>query len=54
LGGCPFAQDTLVGNMPTEKVIEAFTKKGIAVPIRKSLDSLVKMTADIAAKYGVK
>jgi hydroxymethylglutaryl-CoA lyase len=53
LGGCPFAQDMLVGNMPTEKVIEAFTKNGIAVPIRKSLDSLVKMTVDIAAKYGV-
>jgi hydroxymethylglutaryl-CoA lyase len=51
LGGCPFAQDTLVGNMPTEKVIEAFTKNGIQVPVRKSLDSLVKMTAEIAAKY---
>src|SRR3954468_10831118 len=48
LGGCPFAQDTLVGNMPTEKVIEAFTKNGIAVPIRKSLDSLVKMTAEFS------
>jgi hydroxymethylglutaryl-CoA lyase len=53
LGGCPFAQDTLVGNMPTEKVIEAFTKNGIHVPIRKSLENLVKMTADIAAKYTI-
>lgn len=52
LGGCPFAQDTLVGNMPTEKVIEAFTKNGIAVPIRKRLESLVKMTAEVAGKYG--
>src|SRR5246127_2312277 len=24
LGGCPFAQDALVGNIPTEKVIETF------------------------------
>jgi hydroxymethylglutaryl-CoA lyase len=51
LGGCPFAQDTLVGNMPTERVLEAFTKSGIAVPIRKPLESLVKMTAEIAATY---
>jgi hydroxymethylglutaryl-CoA lyase len=51
LGGCPFAQDTLVGNIPTERLLDAFTKNGIAVPIRKPLDNLVKMTADIAAKY---
>jgi hydroxymethylglutaryl-CoA lyase len=52
LGGCPFAQDTLVGNMPTERVIEAFTKSGIAVPVRKPLEKLAKMTAEIAGKYG--
>ena len=51
LGGCPFAQDTLVGNMPTEKVLEAFTKNGIAVPIRKPLENLIAMSADIAAKF---
>jgi len=51
LGGCPFAQDTLVGNMPTEKVLEAFTKNGIAVPIRKPLENLLAMTSDIAGKY---
>ncbi len=26
LGGCPFAQDALVGNIPTEKVIETLTQ----------------------------
>ena len=31
LGGCPFAQDALVGNIPTEKVIEALTQRGAAV-----------------------
>jgi hydroxymethylglutaryl-CoA lyase len=51
LGGCPFAQDTLVGNIPTERLLEAFTKNGIAVPVRKPLDNLVKMSADIAVKY---
>lgn len=53
LGGCPFAQDTLVGNLPTERLLDAFTKNGIAVPIRKPLENLVRMTADIAEKYGI-
>jgi hydroxymethylglutaryl-CoA lyase len=52
LGGCPFAQDQLVGNIPTEVVLEAFTNRGIPVPIRKPLDNLIEMSADIAAKYG--
>jgi hydroxymethylglutaryl-CoA lyase len=52
LGGCPFAQDTLVGNIPTEVLLDAFTKRGIAVPIRKSPESLVNMSADMAAKFG--
>ena len=50
LGGCPFAQDELVGNIPTEKVLEAFRQRGIAVPIRKPLDAVVKMSANIAGK----
>jgi hydroxymethylglutaryl-CoA lyase len=54
LGGCPFAQDTLVGNMPTERVLEALKSRGIQVPIRKPLGNLVNMTADVAAKYGTK
>lgn len=28
LGGCPFAQDQLVGNIPTEEVIRALTARG--------------------------
>src|SRR6202011_3801137 len=28
LGGCPFAQDELVGNIPTEKVIETLKRRG--------------------------
>src|SRR5581483_7220518 len=43
LGGCPFAQDELIGNIPTEHVLEAFKQRGIAVPIRKPLDNMVKM-----------
>ncbi len=51
LGGCPFAQDALVGNIPTEKVIEALQQRGAELPVLKPLDALLKATAGIAAKY---
>ncbi len=51
LGGCPFAQDLLVGNIPTERVLEALSGRGIAVPLKKPLDSLLRMSADIAQKH---
>jgi hydroxymethylglutaryl-CoA lyase len=51
LGGCPFAQDALVGNIPTEKVIEALTQRGAELPKLKPLDSLRKATAGIGAKF---
>jgi hydroxymethylglutaryl-CoA lyase len=51
LGGCPFAQDALVGNIPTEKVIEALTGRGAELPALKPLDTLLKATAGIAAKF---
>lgn len=52
LGGCPFAQDVLVANIPTEQVIGALATRGMQVPLRKSLDNLIRMSAEIAAKYG--
>jgi hydroxymethylglutaryl-CoA lyase len=51
LGGCPFAQDALVGNIPTEKVLEALRQRGAELPPIKSLDTLLKATGGIAAKY---
>jgi hydroxymethylglutaryl-CoA lyase len=51
LGGCPFAQDELVGNIPTEKVLEALAQRGADVPIRKPLDNVIRINADIAAKH---
>ena len=51
LGGCPFAQDALVGNIPTEKVIETLTGRGAELPALKPLDTLLKATAGIAAKF---
>jgi len=51
LGGCPFAQDELVGNIPTETVIEALRHRGAQVPRLKSLDALSRATAEIGARY---
>src|SRR5271154_3750432 len=51
LGGCPFAQDALVGNIATETVIETLTQRGAQLPALKPLDSLLKATNGIAAKF---
>jgi hydroxymethylglutaryl-CoA lyase len=51
LGGCPFAQNTLIGNIPTERVVEALQERGVALAVRKSLKSVMAMNADIASKY---
>jgi len=51
LGGCPFAQDALVGNVPTEKVLEVLRQHGAQLPALKPLDTLLKVTGRIAAKY---
>jgi hydroxymethylglutaryl-CoA lyase len=51
LGGCPFAQDMLVGNIPTERVLEALDRRGVNPPIVKPLDSVRRMSNDIAKKH---
>jgi hydroxymethylglutaryl-CoA lyase len=51
MGGCPFAQDELVGNIPTETVIETLRGRGAQVPPLKPLDTLLRATAEIGARY---
>jgi hydroxymethylglutaryl-CoA lyase len=51
LGGCPFAQDALVGNIPTEKLIETLKGHGAELPALKPLDALLRATAEIGARY---
>lgn len=51
LGGCPFAQDALVGNIATEKVLEALAQRNVPSPIARSLDTLIRASDGIAAKY---
>jgi hydroxymethylglutaryl-CoA lyase len=51
LGGCPFAQDDLVGNIATETVIDVLRKQGAQLPPIKPLDVLLKATAEIGSRY---
>jgi len=51
LGGCPFAQNELVGNIPTEIAIQALASVGAEVPLSKPLDSLTGMSEEIAKKH---
>jgi hydroxymethylglutaryl-CoA lyase len=51
LGGCPFAQDELVGNIPTELVVPALSKQetlGLT-----PLDGLIRKSAQIASSRGL-
>lgn len=51
LGGCPFAQDEMIGNIPTEVLVQALTEKGATLAIKKPLDAVIEMSADIAKKH---
>jgi hydroxymethylglutaryl-CoA lyase len=51
LGGCPFAQDVLVGNIPTEKVVEALKSRDAALPPLKPLEVLLRATAEIGVRF---
>jgi hydroxymethylglutaryl-CoA lyase len=52
LGGCPFAGDTLVGNIATEQVLAALRKAGAdpGIDIAR-LTKVLAMTNEIRAKY---
>jgi hydroxymethylglutaryl-CoA lyase len=51
LGGCPFAQDALVGNIPTEKVLEALQQRGAILPALKPLDTMLRVSTELGARY---
>jgi hydroxymethylglutaryl-CoA lyase len=51
LGGCPFAQDTLVGNIPTECLLAALKKRGVELPISNAFQNVVSLNSLIAADY---
>ena len=52
LGGCPFAGDELVGNIPTEIVLTTLAARGVSTGIdTRSLAVTCAMTGDIREKY---
>jgi hydroxymethylglutaryl-CoA lyase len=52
LGGCPFAQDALVGNIPTETLLRTLTQRGANVPRFKSIEDLLRASAEISTQFG--
>lgn len=48
LGGCPFAQNELVGNIPTEEVLRALQTRNVTLPVT-ALEPLLTMTDAIRA-----
>jgi len=52
LGGCPFAQDVLVGNISTETVFQALQSRGLPLPVTKPIDELVRLSANLSDLFG--
>src|SRR5205807_4712064 len=53
LGGCPFAQDKLVGNVPTEEVLRALEQRGMKLPVGDWLSAAIAMNAAISAEFSI-
>lgn len=53
LGGCPFAQDLLVGNIPTEILLSELERCHADLPVLKSLDPLIQATNQISSRFGL-
>ena len=52
LGGCPFAQDVLVGNIPTEVLLAELRRCGANLPTIRSLDALIGANREISSRFG--
>jgi hydroxymethylglutaryl-CoA lyase len=51
-GGCPFAQDALVGNVATEAALAELSKLGANLPLLRPLDELLAMGRGVADRFG--
>jgi hydroxymethylglutaryl-CoA lyase len=52
LGGCPFAQDTLVGNIATELAVAELTRLGASLTPMAPLDGIIAASDEMERKYG--
>lgn len=53
LGGCPFAQDALLGNVATEIALAELRRLSATLPELQPLDALMAATVAIEEKYGL-
>jgi hydroxymethylglutaryl-CoA lyase len=51
LGGCPFAQDVLVGNIATETLVATLRELGARVPELPGLAAVQQLNAGMSARY---
>ena len=51
LGGCPFAQNALVGNIPTECLLAALKQRGVELPVSSAFQNVMSLNSLIAADY---
>ena len=51
LGGCPFAQDDLVGNIATEEVVTALEERGVSLPIHAKLGPVIELNRRISGEF---
>lgn len=52
LGGCPFAQDAMIGNIPTEVLVEILRERGATLPAIVGMHALLQENQAIALKFG--
>jgi hydroxymethylglutaryl-CoA lyase len=51
LGGCPFAQDELVGNIATEIVAQALGQRGVSLPMFDRLAKVIPLNDEIRNNF---
>jgi hydroxymethylglutaryl-CoA lyase len=51
LGGCPFAQDEMLGNVPTEEVLQALGRREVKLAQGENLDEVEALNRLITAEF---
>jgi hydroxymethylglutaryl-CoA lyase len=54
MGGCPFAQDKLVGNIPTEILVAELKELGAPMPSLRPLDHVIRANQAIAMEFNTR